>query len=243
MKKDLLFITLLAITMFQSAAQEIKLPATNNLPSHPRILLLKDEEKLIHASISGNEVWKKMHDAILKESDAIIALPPVERIQIGRRLLDKSRECLRRVFYLSYAWRMTQDEKYFLRAEQEMLAVSSFSDWNPSHFLDVGEMTMALAIGYDWLYDRLSPESRKTIREAIVTKGLEPSFNEKFNWFLRANHNWNQVCNAGMTFGALAVWEDHPELVKQITERALNTIRLPMEEYKPDGAYPEGYTY
>jgi len=25
-----------------------------------------------------------------------------------------------------------------------------------------------LAIGYDWLYDEISPDDRKTIREAIV---------------------------------------------------------------------------
>jgi hypothetical protein len=43
---------------------------------------------------------------------------------------------------------MTNDERYAQRAEREMLAVSHFSDWNPSHFLDVGEMVMALSIAY-----------------------------------------------------------------------------------------------
>lgn len=47
--------------------------------------------------------------------------------------------------------------------------------WNPSHFLDVAEMTGGLAIGYDWLYDDLSPESREKIRQAIVAKGLGPA--------------------------------------------------------------------
>ena len=30
-----------------------------------------------------------------------------------------------------------------------MLAIAQFADWNPSHFLDVAEMTMGMAIGYD----------------------------------------------------------------------------------------------
>jgi hypothetical protein len=34
-----------------------------------------------------------------------------------------------------------------------------------------------------------------------------------------------------------------PILRKQIIDRALNTIALPMEDYKPDGAYPEGFSY
>ncbi|MFA6291846.1 MAG: heparinase II/III family protein [Victivallales bacterium] len=210
---------------------------------HPRILLLKGEESLIEESIAKSPVWKKMHESILKDCDKIISLPPVEHLKIGRRLLDKSREALRRVFFLSYAWRMTGQEKYFLRAEKEMIAVSRFSDWNPSHFLDVAEMTMAVSIGYDWLYPKLSEESRRIIREAIVSKGLNQSLNPKCNGWLKGVNNWNQVCNAGMTYGALAVAEDYPELSKDIIDRALNSIHLPMGEYKPDGAYPEGYSY
>jgi len=236
------FVFLLCVFSFLSRAQneytqnDIKIP-------HPRILLLKGEENQIKEAISKNPIWNKMNLTILRESDSMINLKLLERIQIGRRLLDKSRECLRRVFYLSYAYRMTGEEKYFLRAEQEMLNVSRFSDWNPSHFLDVAEMTMGIAIGYDWLYDKLSPESRKIIGDAILKKGLEPSFDSNYNWFLSANHNWNQVCNAGMTFGALSIYENSTELADSIIKRAISTIKLPMEAYKPDGAYPEGYSY
>jgi len=210
---------------------------------HPRILLFKGEEQLIRQSIAANPVWNKMHEAILNECDRIIELPPIERIQIGRRLLDKSREALRRVFFLSYAWRLTGQEKYFQRCEKELLVISKFSDWNPSHFLDVAEMTMAVSIGYDWLYPNLSGDSKKIICEAIVNKGINPSLDKKNNSWLKDSHNWNQVCNGGMTYGALAVAEDYPDLSKQIIDRAVQSIRISMEEYKPDGAYPEGYGY
>ncbi|MBC8153266.1 MAG: heparinase II/III family protein, partial [Bacteroidetes bacterium] len=139
--------------------------------------------------------------------------------------------------------RMTNQDKYLKRAEKELLAVSAFSDWNPTHFLDVGEMTMATAIGYDWLYADLSAASRATIREAILTKGLQPSLDARYNGWLRATHNWNQVCNAGMAYGAMAIYEDQPELAKQIINRAINTVSLPMGDYAPDGGYPEGYGY
>jgi hypothetical protein len=61
--------------------------------------------------------------------------------------------------------------------------------------------------------------------------------------FLSAEHNWNQVCNAGMTYGAIAVYEDYPELASEVIDRAYNTITLPKADYEPDGAYPEGYGY
>ena len=211
--------------------------------NHPRILLLKGEEAQIIQSIADHPILKKMHLAIVNECDRLISEPPVERIQIGKRLLDKSREALRRIFYLSYAWRTTGQKKYAQRCEKELLAISRFSDWNPSHFLDVAEMTMAVSIGYDWIFDHLSADSRLLIREAIINKGINPSLDPKNNSWLKDSHNWNQVCNTGMTYGALAVAEDYPDLSKQIIERAIQSIRLPMEEYNPDGAYPEGYGY
>ncbi|HVG14903.1 MAG TPA: heparinase II/III family protein, partial [Chitinophagaceae bacterium] len=76
-----------------------------------------------------------------------------------------------------------------------------------------------------------------------LKKGLEPSMDTKFNSWLRAEHNWNQVCNAGMTYGAMAIYEDHPDLARNIINRAIGSIALPMKDYGPDGAYPEGYGY
>lgn len=219
------------------------LKANIQVPAHPRIMLLKGEEKGIQKNVANDKNWAKIHQTILTECDKIIGLEPLKRIQIGRRLLDKSREALRRIFYLSYAYRMTHEAKYLQRAEMELLTVSQFSDWNPSHFLDVGEMTMAVAIGYDWLHNDLQKSSLPILKEAILKKGLEPSLDSKYNSWLKASHNWNQVCNAGMTYGALAIYEDQPELSKQIIDRAIGSIKLPMEDYNPDGAYPEGYGY
>jgi hypothetical protein len=213
------------------------------IPAHPRILMLKGEEEAIKKTVAADETWSKLQQAILAECDNLLALPPVQRIQIGRRLLDKSREAIRRIFFLSYSYRMTQQKKYFERAEKEMLAIAAFSDWNPPHFLDVAEMTMAMSIGYDWLYNELPENSRAVIKEAILKKGIEPSLDEKNNNWLKVTHNWNQVCNAGMTYGAIAIYEDDPQLAKQIINRAIDAIVLPMKDYSPDGAYPEGYGY
>jgi len=246
MKKKFIYNFIFSLLLFSSVSSCSDAESNNypeNPPSHPRILLLEGEESLIRHTIAADNIWNSVNTFILSECDKMLSKPPVERVLIGRRLLDKSREALRRIFFLSYAWRMTSDEKYFLRAEKEMLAVSAFSDWNPSHFLDVAEMTMGLAIGYDWLHEKLSPVSRNTIKEAIVGKGLRPSFQSSNNWWVKSSNNWNQVCNAGMAFGALAVYEDEKELATQVFERAVTSILLPAEEYNPDGAYPEGYGY
>jgi Heparinase II/III-like protein len=243
MKTLFLFLPLVFLVIFSAVAQSTPVGSTTRLPPHPRILLLKGEEAPLKQAIAADRTWTSVQQVILAECDKMLTVAPVERIQIGRRLLDKSREALRRIFFLSYAWRITQQETYRQRAEKELLAVSAFSDWNPSHFLDVAEMTMAVAIGYDWLYNDLSEASRATIREAILKKGIEPSMDPKNNGWLTATHNWNQVCNAGITYGALAIYDEQPELARTVINRAIGSIALPMGDYVPDGAYPEGYSY
>ena len=213
------------------------------LVEHPRILLFEGEEEQIRYLIDSDEIWKKVHFTILEESNKILGKPVVKRELTGRRLLSVSRELLRRSFFLSYSFRMTNDERFLNRAEDEMLAASRFVDWNPTHFLDVAEMTTGLAIGYDWLYDDLSENAREQIKNAIINKGLLPSKDSDYNRFLRSENNWNQVCNTGMVYGALAIQEDNPELSKEIIDRAFQSIPLSMEVYGPDGVYPEGYGY
>ena len=161
----------------------------------------------------------------------------------GRRLLGTSREVLKRVFWLSYTYRAHGGEEYARRAVDEMLAASSFTDWNPSHFLDVGEMTMALSIGYDWLYDMMSVGERKTVAEAIIEKGLKPALNTSQAWFYNTEINWNSVCNAGMVYGALAVWEEAPEFCREMLEKSLKSKQLAYNAYSEDGGFPEGYNY
>lgn len=226
-----------------SFAQKEFVNTSVRLSGHPRLLLQKGEEKTLKKMIMKDVIWKDIHQSLLNEAAEIVQLPLNERIKTGRRLLSVSRENLRRIFILSYAYRMTRKGEFLKRAESEMLKAASFSDWNPSHFLDVGEMTMALAIGYDWLYPQLSAQTKRVIEDAIVEKGLKPSFDERYNWFVNAVHNWSQVCHAGVTYGALAVWEKEPALACTVVNRAIEKISIPMGHYAPDGAYPEGIGY
>ncbi len=231
------FLTILQVPV----SGEIRRIKLGGLPQHPRILLLKNEEQSIKRFISSDVCWEKIHETILTESEKLLSVPPIERVMVGRRLLDVSRKALRNIFFLSYSYRLTNDKAYAERAEKELLAVAAFKDWNPSHFLDVGEMTMGVAIGYDWLYDWLSEESKSIVRNAIIEKGIRPSMDDRYNDFITAHNNWSQVCNTGIAYGALAIAEDEPALAEEMLHRSVNNIY--MADYAPDGAYPEGAGY
>jgi len=221
--------------------KEVEAAFERPLPPHPRLLMTDKQLAEIRTRLASDSSSQALYQAVLKKADGIIPQEPVTRIQTGRRLLGMSRRCLDRVIHLSTAYRLTRKPKYLKRAEREMLSAAGFSDWNPSHFLDVAEMTAALAIGYDWLYQDLPQTSRDTIRQAIMDKGIEPAL--KVTHYVRGHNNWNQVCNAGITMGILAVMEDQPELARKLVHRAVNGVQVVMAGYEPDGAYPEGPGY
>jgi len=213
------------------------------ISAHPRLLLKKGEEAAIKSSLKAHPELKIIDDYIMKTSDALLTEQPLVFKKEGKRLLAVSRKALTRLFYLSYSYRMTDDIKYLNRAETELNALSRFESWNPSHFLDVGEMCMAMAIGYDWLYDHLKESTKKNVRKAILEKAFAPSYDTTDAWFLEAHSNWNSVCNAGLVLGALAILDEEKQSSMKIIERSLRSNVLPLKAFAPDGNYPEGPGY
>jgi hypothetical protein len=247
MRSAFIFLTMgvlsCALQAKEISHQDVKQALKKNA-AHPRLLWPAGAEKEMKARIESNLIAKAFYDNIRGQSDMLLTIEPIEHVKIGKRLLDKSHKCLKRVMYLSFMYRMTGQKQYLDRAEKEMLTAAEFSDWNPSHYLDTGEMTAALAVGYDWLYADLSEASRAKIRRAIVEKGINPSFeNKNYSWWNDAATNWNQVCNGGLTLGALAIAEDEPALAEKTLHRAVNGVQKAMDAYLPDGAYPEGPSY
>jgi len=215
------------------------------IPAHPRLLMTAGDEALIRNAVQVSATWREVHQAILRQCDSLLTLAPSQRVMEGIRL-DVNRWCLYRVFYLSYAWRTTHEKKYFQQAEKELLAICRFSDWNPSHYLDVAELTMAAAIGYDWLYPMLSAPARELVREAILQKGILTSYDTSYHAYrkwLSVTNNWNQVCNTGISYGAMAIYESDPVFARQVINRSIRSIVISMRDYEPDGAYAEGYSY
>ena len=212
----------------------------DKLTPHPRLLLKSGDITAMRALPARSATAKIVHDRIIAESERIIGVEPVERVKVGKRMIAVSREALKRIFYLSYAYLTTDDIRYAQRAEREMLAISEFEDWNPAHFLDVGEMTMAMAIGYDWLYRYLPVHSRSIIGTAIYEKGLLASENATF---YNSKNIWNPVCNAGMIYGALATMERSPEYCRALIGRCMDSVPKGLDFYNPDGGYIIGYNF
>jgi len=220
-------------------------PLANLRPGHPRLLVTSADWAGLPARVAGDPLAAELHRGLIAAARQTLDRPVSRRELRGRRLLGVSREVVARMLALAYAYRTTGEAAFARRAEAEMLAVAAFPDWNPSHFLDVGEMTTALAIGCDWLDDVLSAESRATLRRAIVAKGLRPGLeqNEERNWWHTAQNNWNQVCLGGLALGALLVADEEPALAREVLTLVRTHNAYGLMPYAPDGVYPEGPSY
>jgi hypothetical protein len=212
---------------------------------HPRLIALDSDIDRIRESIHQDPEARKIYERLVADAQKIETQRPVEYKLIGPRLLDQSRRALSRIYTLALLYRLDHKRQYLDRALTEMRAAANFQDWHPPHFLDTAEMTHAMAIGYDWLYNDLKPEDRAWIRKSIVEKGLNaalPLYEKQKSWTVNT-FNWNLVCNGGIGIGALAIAEDDPEESRTILKYALKSFPLAMTQYDPDGGWKEGPGY
>ena len=199
---------------------------------------------------------KSIRTRVLLDAEAILDIEPCQRIKEGKRLLGVSRQILVRINTLAMAWKLNGEEKYARRAIAEMMAASRFTDWNPFHFLDVGEMAVGLAVGAACFDPVMTPEERKTVADALWEKCLKMSIPgnpdaEKMApdvkpdlWWLKSRNNWAPVCQAGVIAAALIAGDRDPDLASQMIQRAVKLLPMSMRDcYSPNGAYPEGPDY
>ena len=250
------FVSVLALLYFQTLAQpsvdsvklENPISATyleNNLSKvSPRLILTPTSKKHLKQQIVTNPVVENYYAAIKLNGQKILTEPLLKRIKTGRRLLSVSRKMLYRMGILGIIYSMEEDHAILQRINDELLAVCDFSDWNPSHYLDVAEMSLALALAIDWVGHDLPENTVKSVKDNLIIKGIKPSYNKKGNvGWISNNNNWNQVCHAGMIAASIVIAEEDPELAAKTIHRALEGIPYALVEYGPHGVYPEGSTY
>lgn len=215
---------------------------------HPRVMMTSQDfdelnRALRHAK-RDNPLLLRMHENAIYIADHALGSdddPAYVRDASGRRILTQSRRALLKLYSCSYAY-MTTGRKIYLEKVMALLEkVCSFPDWNPSHYLDTGEMSLAVSIAYDWLYHDLPYDLRvkvrKTLSDYVLRTAPEKSFHD-------AESNWNQVCNAGVVAAAIAVYEKDKSASWWTIEDGVRTnAKVINKIYGQDGNYHEGYGY
>lgn len=220
------------------------------------VLITSADVSRIKSSIASNAAAQSYNrDLLARAEEQLKTSPETYRLPDGIRLLNISRSVLDRSLTLGMAYRLTGDTRFSDRLWRELDAATKFKDWNPAHFLDTAEMAAGVAIGYDWIYDRLSSAQRTQITSAIHKLAFAPA-NQVFsapenspgpfqyggNWSQLTN-NWNVVVNSSLILASIAVGVENSSEARSIQQKSLASIRRGLSAFGPDGGYAEGYAY
>jgi hypothetical protein len=195
MKKSILAVVLIWLIGGTSAwGVDLERPLAGLQKDRPRLLFTATDQTRVEKLAKTDDLLARLIKQNRVNAEQMLTDRRVRyEIPDGKRLLKQSRKCVERVVALSLEYRLSGDQRFAQCAIEEMLTAAAFKDWNPSHFLDVGEMTAALAIGYDWLYDVMTADQRAAVRAAIVEHGLQAGLKhyETAYWWTRKDNNWN----------------------------------------------------
>lgn len=208
---------------------------------HPRLLVTKEQMQNVRESSRKDTLLQKYIREVIENADKYIDNP----------VQSNTRRCQDELLCLGFAYHYTGNFLYKNKAIDIIKYLcNNVVLWDWQHFLGAAEATMAVAFGYDIFYDALTFKERKNIRNSIIKNGLLPGMGAydgaPYGWFTYVRHNWNIVCNSGMMTGALAIAKDDEDsdfYAKYIVPKAIESMSLAMNEYAPDGAYPEGPGY
>ena len=249
MKRLLTAIVLLfAFLCISAGAQTPSAKQYDKLASmkHPRLLATNWEFNEYKKAVArgDNPSLVTLHQRVMETAAKLAASDghlEYRKDASGRRILHVSREALEKLFVLAYAYRFKPSKAYLTRAEGILDDVCNFPDWNNPHFLDTAEMAAAVAIAYDWMYPALSRRIRALVEARMQEYAIGDEVVKKY---LKTENNWNEVCNAGIICGAIALADVCPEVARRRIDESVRSNAKVMEVmYEPDGIYPEGPIY
>ncbi len=193
---------------------------------------------------------RQWYGSIKEEADDALAgdffKPTLD--QSGAPDITSARIARNRIQALAFMYNITGEKKYADRAYAEMVEYGKWPSWAGfSSTLIAAELSEGYACAYDWLYDVLTAEQKQTAIDILKKQSLPAfiyNYEGAFDWsFSTVQINWNPVCNGAAIMLATALAKEEPQLSEYLYEHALESIKLCLEPYAPQGGYPEGTMY
>ena len=246
--------------MVKPCAEEIIRTLLERNPDrkHPRLYAYSEDFDRIRAGIQRSPMLADWYRPYKLTADYVLMLPtPVWELRDNIRLLHVSQEETFRMYALCLAYQVEQDDRYAARCLQELEALNAFPDFNPSHYLDVAQMTYAVCVAYDWCYHYFTEEQRAMILNMIVEKCMKPyetcyrnfasgrqlQGGKDLGSWTRTGGNWNYWCNGAAMAAAIVTGDEVEQLAGFLAEQSLQSLQEALGAYAPDGGFVEGVTY
>ncbi|WP_373551530.1 heparinase II/III family protein [Haliscomenobacter sp.] len=212
---------------------------------HPRLFINQERISELKRLEKTDPFFAALKSGLINKATALLDEDVVPFKITGPRMLKNCQEIHSRVSILALSCLLSGDEKYAIRAKDELISAAAFPHWNKDHFLDTAELITAFAIGYDWLYHVLPKADLTAIKNAMISKGIQPGIEEhkKNIWWAGHKFNWNQVCNGGLIIGALAVADEEPQLCEEVFDATVKFLPIAFNSYGKEGGWEAGPDY
>ncbi len=161
------------------------------------------------------------------------------------------------VYYNALAYSLLGDKEAGAYAKDLLVTICKFPQWVHPWFIKrgqdtyypVGEAGTEFGIGYDCLYEIMSAEERKTVREGIrrnLIEGVHQGYVES-NMVTNNTSNWVANIASGSLLSQAAIYGDDPALDTEpyLTGALFKEYDLIQKGFGKDGGYgePNGYHY
>lgn len=228
---------------------------SDNKNVHPRIMATAEDFAELKRKVAvPGSTEEKWYGIIKSNLEGFLESEPFPYLYFsGSQILATARAKMSLIHILGVAYWLEEDaeqkQRIADRAWAEMKATCEFKDWYPSAHLNPCEMGVAMAIGYDWFYDALTDEQRRTIEEAVYDKLFYYAWqgyltpNGLMTNFAIVENNHNTVCNGSIILTSLAFSDAYPEVCNYLTSNAIRGIEYAVYNWAPNGSWFEGMNY
>ena len=179
----------------------------------------------------------------------------VKTAPLWRQIYIDCQEALYGVRHLAIAGRLLGDDKLMDRAKDWLMAIAA---WDPNGtssraYNDEAafRIAAALAWGYDWLFDRLSPAERKTVRDVLLVRTRDMATHvfeqARIHVFPYDSHAVRFLSAALVPCTIALLHDDDAEADKDVRRWLDTTVEYLFSIYTPwggkDGGWAEGPHY
>lgn len=211
--------------------------------THPRVYFTEKELDTLRTKAHGpeREWWQEQ----LRHLRALQGPPPPPPAEERRAQNDVALA----IAEAAFAYKIERDPRYLAAAKLYMDAAVSYDVWGysfskPNVDLAAGHLLYGMGVGYDLLYNDLTPAEREKYRKKIARQGqlLYEFFAPRpgRSWAYSQNHTF--IPMAGLAVAAYAVYDEVPE-AKQWAALSRAIYSKVLATYSKDGYYYEGFEY
>ena len=224
-----------------SSLNSALLPALKGV--HPRVYFTGDELAALRrrARTTHASLWQRA----TRQVRALAGDPPPPPAEQRRA----QNEVGLAIAEAAFVYRIEDDRKYLDAARKYMDAATTYEIWGypnnkPNVDLAAGHLLYGMGVGYDLLYQDLSPAERTKYRDSIAHHAqlmfdyFKPKSGRSYSY--SQNHVFIPI--SGLAVAAYALYDESPQapqwaaLARAIMDRSLAT-------YSQDGYYYEGFEY